>query len=412
MKKRQSIYIILPTIAFVCCIGNITLLAQNDTTHQKANTPKVEKKWYDQLFLRGYFQFRYNRLLETNDQLSCEQCDKSWGQGGGFFMRRIRLVFSAQVSERVLVYIQPDFASSPGNDRLNFGQLRDAYVDIGVDAKSEFRFRVGQSKNPYGFENLQSSQMRLPLDRADAINSAILNERDLGILFFWAPTAKRNLFRDLVNKGLKSSGDYGIAGIGIFNGQNANNPDANKNTHIVGRISYPFFIKKQIVEIGVQGYTGKYTLNKSNLSTQVKYREDLTYTDQRIASSFILYPQPFGLQAEYNIGVGPEFNKATDSIETKPLRGGYVMVMLSCNIRQQHFMPFVRYQYYDGGKKHEKDARSYTINDVELGVEWQPTKYLELVATYTIARRSFEDSSKPDNYQKGSLLRLQAQISF
>ncbi len=75
-------------------------------------------------------------------------------------------------------------------------------------------------------------------------------------------------------------------------------------------------------------------------------------------------------------------------------------------------MPFVRYQYYDGGKKHEKDARSYTINDVELGVEWQPTKYLELVATYTIARRSFEDSSKPDNYQKGSLLRLQAQISF
>jgi hypothetical protein len=43
----------------------------------------------------------------------------------------------------------------------------------------EFRVRVGQSKVLFGFENMQSSQNRLTLDRNDALNSAVANERDL-----------------------------------------------------------------------------------------------------------------------------------------------------------------------------------------------------------------------------------------
>jgi hypothetical protein len=38
----------------------------------------------------------------------------------------------------------------------------------------EYRVRIGQSKVPYGFENLQSSQNRLSLDRNDALNSAVV----------------------------------------------------------------------------------------------------------------------------------------------------------------------------------------------------------------------------------------------
>jgi hypothetical protein len=56
---------------------------------------------------------------------------------------------------------------------------------LSFDAKKEFRVRVGQSKVPYGFENL-SSQNRLTLDRNDALNSAVANERDLGAFFYWA----------------------------------------------------------------------------------------------------------------------------------------------------------------------------------------------------------------------------------
>lgn len=36
--------------------------------------------------------------------------------------------------------------------------------------------------------------------------------------------------------------------------------------------------------------------------------------------------------------------------------------------RDQSFLPFVRYQYYNGGKKHEMDARSYLVWDWEVGM--------------------------------------------
>ncbi len=76
------------------------------------------------------------------------------------------------------------------------------------------------------------------------------------------------------------------------------------------------------------------------------------------------------------------------------------------------FIPFARWHYYAGGKKHELDATKYRVNEQEIGVEWQPHKNFELVAMYTFSDRTFENSLNLDNRQKGSLLRLQAQINF
>lgn len=45
---------------------------------------------------------------------------------------------------------------------------------------------------PYGFENMQSSQNRLSLDRGDAMNSAVVGERDLGVFAYWIPEKKKN----------------------------------------------------------------------------------------------------------------------------------------------------------------------------------------------------------------------------
>jgi len=378
-----------------------------------AQTDSLKKdKWYDKLSIRGYTQVRYNRLLETNPSLVNEQGDKSIGENGGFFIRRSRIILYGQVSKRVYIYIQPDLASSPSSDRLHFVQIRDAYFDLSLDDKNEFRFRVGQSKIPYGFENLQSSQNRLSLDRNDALNSAVSNERDLGVMFYWTPKEKRKLLSDLVSQGLKGSGDYGLFGIGLYNGQTANSPEANNTPHIVTRFSYPFQIKSQIIEMSLQGYKGDYVISKSNLSQGVKYKKDLNYTDDRVAASFILYPKPFGIQSEFNLGRGPQFNKITDSIEVKSLQGGYIQSMYMLKIKDQVLIPFVKYQWYQGGKKHEKDARSYDVKEFEIGVEWQPMKNFELTANWTYSERRFEDFIKQDNLQKGSFLRLQAQFNF
>lgn len=366
-------------------------------------------KWFDRFAIRGYTQGRYNRLFETNSNLKCEQCDRSWGDGGGFFIRRMRIIFFGQISERVYFYVQPDFASSVGTTQ-HIAQLRDAYMDLGFDKKNEFRIRVGQSKIPFGFENMQSSQNRIPLDRADALNSAVTNERDLGAIFYWAPESVRKLFSSLVNDGLKGSGDYGVFAFGAYNGQTANQPERNNQPHIVTRFSYPIKIGNQIIEPGIQAYTGKFVLLST--SNGVKRAANNEYLDQRAAMTFVLYPKPFGIQAEYNIGRGPEFNKLTDSIELRSLTGGYFQCHYLLRKGHHTLMPFTRVQYYEGGKKHELDARSYTVRELELGVEWQPAKTLELVAMYTFSDRRFEDFVLQNNRQKGRLLRLQVQINF
>jgi hypothetical protein len=396
--KKQLFSLLLALIS-------ISVFAQNEK-------PKEEKKWFETISVRGYSQIRYNGLLVTNPDLGCEQCDKSWGGDNGFFMRRMRVILYGQISPRAYVYIQPDFASSASSTGLHFSQIRDAYFDLGLDKENEFRLRVGQSKVPYGFENMQSSQNRLPLDRNDALNSAVSNERDLGVFFYWAPAAKRKLFSSLVKDGLKGSGDYGVFGLGIYNGQTANKPEANENRHAVARLSYPFEFKNQIIELGIQGYKGLYTFSSSQLSSGVKINDDKTYADDRVAASLIVYPKPFGIQAEYNIGRGPEFDNATDSISTQSLRGGYATVSYKLDYKDQTFIPFVRYQKYDGGKKHELDARSYNVEETEVGIEWQPAKHFELVVMYTMSERRYEDYVKQDNLQKGNLMRIQAQINF
>ena len=365
----------------------------------------ASKKWFESISIRGYAQVRYNGLLQTNEDLGCEQCDKSWGGDNGFFIRRMRVIIYGQISPRVYLYVQPDFASAPSSSTLHFAQLRDAYFDLGLDKDNEFRLRIGQSKVPYGFENMQSSQNRLPLDRADALNSAVTNERDLGVFFYYAPVKIRKRYSSLVNDGLKGSGDYGVFGLGIYNGQTANRPELNSNRHIVTRLSYPFEWKKQIFEPGIQAYKGDYTL--SSLSSGVKSNATKTYLDERVGGTFVLYPKPFGILAEYNVGTGPEFDKLADSITNQRLHGGFITASYKIDFKGQTLIPFVRYQKYDGGKKHELDARSYEVEELEIGAEWQPNKNFELVVMYTMSSRRYEDYANQNNYQRGNLLRIQ-----
>ena len=405
MKKLLTLLLLLSLKAF----------SQGDTLPSKSLTTKsivAKPKWFESISIRGYMQVRYNRLLETNPNLKCESCDRSWGENGGIFIRRMRIIIYGQIHERVYFYIQPDLASAPSTNAQNFAQIRDAYVDIGLDKKNEYRIRLGQSKIPFGFENLQSSQNRLTLDRNDALNSALSNERDLAALFYWAPQKMRKLFASLVSEGFKGSGDYGIFGFGVYNGQTANRPELNNNLHVVARVTYPLQLGNQIIEPSIQGYTGKFVMPTDQTSVGTKIVKDRNFKDERLAGSFTLYPKPFGIQAEFNVGRGPEFNTKTDSIELRKLSGGYATFSYMVKLKEQLLYPFVKIQTYSGGKKHELDARSYDVNECEIGLEWQPFKNFELVTMYTISKRRFEDFRNQQNIQKGSLLRLQAQLNF
>ncbi|MDF1501637.1 porin [Roseisolibacter sp. H3M3-2] len=389
--------------------------AQTDSTKAdsaRAGSAKAaERPWYQQLSLRGYVQARY-AAFRTNGDLECAQCDRSIPSGGGIFLRRTRLVVSGDVTDRLSVYLQPDFASQAGSTE-GILQLRDVYVDVALDAAKTFRVRVGQSKIPYGWENMQSSGTRVPLDRSDAINSALINERDIAVIGYWAPARVRARLRTLVDSGLKGSGDYGVIGVGVFNGQGTNRGEENDQLHAVARASYPFRLPNgQYVEVGVQGYAGRYVLIPSLRSPGLASATPTDFADRRVAGTFVLYPQPFGLQAEWNVGRGPEADPETRTVRERALDGGYVLATYRVKAGRGTVIPYVQAHRYDGGKKFELDARRYRVRELQAGFEWEVAEAIELTAAYQWSDRTYEDLGDPDNRQHGRLARVQAQFNF
>jgi hypothetical protein len=255
-------------------------------------------------------------------------------------------------------------------------------------------------------------QNRLDFDRDDAINSAQSNERDIGVFYYWARPAIRARFAELTSSGLKGSGDYGEFAAGIYSGQGLNQPSANSNYHYVARYTYPFKLRNgQFIETSIQAYTGKYSV--TSVSSGTTGQKDFLYNDQRMAVSLIVYPQPFGFQAEYNWGTGPQYNTQTKYIDQHSLNGGYALVSYRRVFpRNVVVTPYSRFTYYNGGKKFELDARKYIVVEGDFGVEVQFGKYFEVTPQYQYGDRLFEDGSKPFNRQLGSLLRLQLQFNF
>jgi hypothetical protein len=131
-----------------------------------------------------------------------------------------------------------------------------------------------------------------------------------------------------------------------------------------------------------------------------------------MAASLVLYPKPFGIQAEYNIGKGPQYDFLIDSISTKDLKGGYVTLSYLIKLKKQVLIPFARYTYYDGGKKFELDARAYKVEEFEGGIEYQPLKQLEVTVSWVHSSKWTSDRVKKDNYQVGSFMRIQCQLNF
>ncbi len=384
------------------------------------DTP-VKAKWYEKLNIRGYAQVRWNRLGQPNGKLDSNQGDKSIGANNGFFLRRARVILSGQPHDRIFIYIQPDFASTVGGSN-HVVQLRDWYADLFLTKDKEWRIRAGQSKVPYGFENEQSSQNRLALDRNDALNSAVSNERDLGFFLYYTPSDIRTRFRHLVESGLKGSVDYGMFGLGVYNGQTANQSERNDNKHFIVKFAYPHeFPNGQILEAGASAYTGRFFVSRSAVvpegggAAQTPDGPD-NIRDKRFGAYFVLYPQPFGLQAEYTVGEGPQLNEARTRIDKRSLEGGYVQAMYNYRCEKYCLMvlPFVRWQYYNGGRKSEANSPDQKVRELELGIEYQFSQALELVTSYSFTERTSSNSSGPDPYQVnyGNLIRFQLQWNY
>lgn len=401
---------------------------------QQALADQVSKKkaWYEKINLRGYLQVRSNETtrLKPGSAPAQHVGDSGVGDNQTLTIRRARLTFSGDVTDKIFVYFQPEFAASvPGSpDGNHFAQIRDWYTDLHLDDDREFRFRVGQSKVPYGWENLQSSRDRIPLDRNDPFNSAVKNERDLGIFFYWTPEFAQDFFKRTDK--LKGSGNYGVFGFGAYTGQGGSLMEQNDNLHLAARFTWPItFANGQMMELGIQGLTGKYTVLSAPISPlgvgpamrptgtlETGTREGIR--DERLGWSLIVLPQPFGFQTEWTIGRGPSLDETQTHVTDRALYGGYAMFLYRLQTEQcGEFYPFTRWCYYQGGYKSERNAPYSEIDEWEIGLEWQLTHSLEIVTMYTITDRTNTRAVSMDNalsYRqfRGDLLRFQAQIRY
>ncbi|MGP1717782.1 MAG: porin [Methylophilus sp.] len=430
------------------------LLSKGRSTEVEVQKKKESKSWTSRVNLRGYVQVRNTTMLGGDDGINLWSDrsvgdDKSLGDADkNFLIRRARLIIFGDFGDHLSYYIQPDFASTAGTGNNNFAQLRDAYGDVYIDKTRVHRIRVGQSKVPYGFENLQSSSNRLALDRNDALNSAVRDERDLGAFYYYTPTDIQALFEDINKQGLKHSGNYGMFALGLYNGQGANRPEQNDNYHVVSRFTYPWKTESgQIYEAGIQAYRGEYVSSTNPYSrrnaagalaaatptlgtgTPLSGRNGIE--DERVGISFIMYPQPFGIQAEWNWGNTPGLDIAKNVIEKKSLNGGYVQAMYKIDNFQflstnGTLIPFVKWQYFDGYNKAETNSPENHVNDWELGVEWQLAPEVEIAMVYhrmnrtnlvTGARNAASTSNNlpaREDYEnfKAEALRVQLQYNF
>ena len=364
------------------------------------STAEPERHWYDRISIRGYTQLRYNQIGATNPHLTNRQADRGLGGDGGFTMRRARIIIQGDITSFLSVFLQPDVVSA-FDDFQNTLQLRDLYADVFLDPREKmFRFRLGQSRVPYGWELLQSSSNRLPLDRTDGINSAFVNERDLGAFFYFETPAVRRRFKRLVDSGLKGSGDFGITAIGFANGQPLNTRERNTNKAFFARLAYPFDVGTQTLELAAAAYSNRVVVNRDEGVSGRKEEQDF-----RGLATFVWYPQPLGFQAEYNVGYGPEL--VGKRVERRPLDGGYAMVMWRQPFSWGAITPYVRAHRYDGGKKFETNSPRYVVKQLDVGVEWQLQRWLELTTELLVA-----DRETNGDRQTGRALRLQLQFGF
>lgn len=384
---------------------------------------RADKPWYEKLVLRGYTQMRMNQIVSgpasAPDGISRLRTigDGAVRDDSNFSFRRVRLILQGDLNDYVSLYLQPDLATavsnqSGGERREGFAQLRDAYADVFPTGDKSFRIRFGQSKVPYGWENMQSSSNRLALDRTDGINSAAPGERDLGVVAYYTPDSVRGIWDRLMADGQKLFGNYGAFGLGVFNGQGLNRTERNDAVMTVGLATWPFALDGlgldgQVFELG-----GSVMRNRVSPEVRPGGISPLSYADNRVGVHAILYPQPFGLQGEWNWGTGPEFDPVTGRIEERPLRGGYVQAM--GRVRQSPvgpFYPFARWQYYRGGFKAAINAPRLETEELELGLEFLPTPPLEITVTYGWASRKEADERR-FGQAEGQLLRIQAQWNY
>ncbi len=382
---------------------------------QMAGNPR----WYERIRITGYMQFKYN--MRASDRRFDLPLNDSFGDqhGNEFYVRRLRLVFQGQVSERVAFFTQ--FALEGNQQQLSAAEIIDAYSDYYITKDKEHRIRWGLHRVPNSFDTYRSSTNRQEMDRHESVQSGAPGERDLGIAYYWSPKIAQERFAQLAAYH-NGPGDYGVFGIMVYNGQTRNRLELNHDKHIGAKLAYPFqFPNGRLLEAGVlafHGVVGVQGASQPNVASAARCISPLSseggcdIKDQRVTAYVWTPPQPWGLLAEFTVGRGPKRNGQTNFIEESSVVGGYVQGYYTWRYSDVGMLtPYIRYGEYYGGFKSLNGAPDGQSRTWNFGLVWEPDTHFRLTADWVFkdGLNSTLVANRAQDAFDASQLRLQAQ---
>lgn len=382
---------------------------------QMAGNPR----WYERIRINGYVQTRV-ALGATTDKFDISLGDRFGAQNPReFYMRRVRMVFQGQISERLAFFLQGAFEGT--QQALSAAEFIDAYADYYLTKDRVHRLRFGLHRVPNAFDTYRSSTNRQELDRHESIQSGAPGERDLGIAYYWSPKTAQERFSQLAAYH-NGPGDYGVFGIMVYNGQARNRPELNGDKHVGLRLAYPFELPNgRLLETGIMAYRGIFSVTGAGAPTSTaaaRCRDSLNkeggcdVNDERVTAYFWTPPQPWGLLAEGTIGRGPKRNPANNFIEESSLYGGYVQGYYTWRYSDVGMLtPYVRWGEYYGGFKSLSGAPDGQSRTWNFGLVWEPDTHWRFTTELMLkdgANSTLVANRLQDTFD-GSLVRFQAQ---
>jgi hypothetical protein len=76
---------------------------------------------------------------------------------------------------------------------------------------------------------------------------------------------------------------------------------------------------------------------------------------------------------------------APNRIETKNLHGGYFLLNYKADTDLGTVIPFTRWSYFNGARKFVANSPSQNVNEIDIGIEYQPWPSFEISLVFTRA---------------------------
>lgn len=311
-------------------------------------------------------KIKVSGYVQAQWELYGKDLEKTNGYNNTFFIRRARVKFTYEATDRIKFVIQPDF--STGNL-----QLKDAYAVVNIPKLKDWTLWAGQMNRP-DYEVEYSSSQREVIERSRYTTTIYPGEREIGAKLEYNGSKVPLLFQVMVMNG-------------NFTGTQAKDVDSKKD--VMARLVYTFKMPGAGlgIDLGASGYFG------GNLAKTNKYVRESDgiidslgsvwkYLDKHWAGGeFRIFSDLLGgmsLKAEYVAGI----NSAASTVAANATMAQKLASPNTYNNFQGYYIYFIkniglknqlvaRYDYYDPNTKLSGDAAGTSVNYKTWTFAWQ-----------------------------------------